>query len=233
METLIVFGKGPLFRFCFALMILGLARVVFLCIAELIEAYKRYKKKKILWGEVFKYTINWLFPVKRLLNKRPIYSILSVIFHLGFIFVPLFYIAHINAVKSSIGMAWFAMPNGLADWLTLLSIAAGLLLFLMRVFYRPSRILSRFQDFFWILVIILPLLTGWLCVHAKLSANLYIYTLFIHIYSANLVMVLIPFTKIAHCVLAPLSHLVTDIGWKFPEGAGKQVAETLGITEKP
>jgi hypothetical protein len=55
----------------------------------------------------------------------------------------------------------------------------------------------------------------------------------IHVYSADLVMALIPFTKIAHCVLTPLSQLVTGIAWKFPAGAGDRVAATLGYADRP
>jgi len=55
----------------------------------------------------------------------------------------------------------------------------------------------------------------------------------VHVYSANLIMLLIPFTKIAHCVLAPLSQLVTAIAWKFPAGAGDRVAATLGYADRP
>jgi len=40
-------------------------------------------------------------------------------------------------------------------------------------------------------------------------------------------------TKIAHCVLMPLSQVVTAVAWKFPAGAGAQVAATLGYADRP
>jgi hypothetical protein len=55
----------------------------------------------------------------------------------------------------------------------------------------------------------------------------------LHVYSADLIMLMIPFTKIAHCVLAPLSQLVTAISWKFVPGAGDRVAATLGHADQP
>jgi len=54
-----------------------------------------------------------------------------------------------------------------------------------------------------------------------------------HVYSADLVFLLIPFTKIAHCVLAPLSQVVTAVAWKFPAGAGDRVVATLGYADRP
>ena len=44
---------------------------------------------------------------------------------------------------------------------------------------------------------------------------------------ANIIMALIPFTKIAHCILMPMSQAVIAVGWKFPAGAGTRVIETL------
>ena len=55
----------------------------------------------------------------------------------------------------------------------------------------------------------------------------------VHVYSANLILLLIPFSKIAHCVLTPLSQVVTAVAWKFPAGAGDRVAATLGYADRP
>jgi nitrate reductase gamma subunit len=55
----------------------------------------------------------------------------------------------------------------------------------------------------------------------------------LHLLSANTVMLLLPFTKIAHCVLQPMSQLVTALSWKFVPGAGDRVAATLGYANRP
>jgi hypothetical protein len=55
----------------------------------------------------------------------------------------------------------------------------------------------------------------------------------IHVLSAELIFVLIPFTKIAHCVLIPFSQLVSDLGWRFPSTAGRDVARALGKESVP
>jgi hypothetical protein len=55
----------------------------------------------------------------------------------------------------------------------------------------------------------------------------------IHVYTGNLIMAMIPFTKIAHCILLPLSQLTTAIAWKFPVGAGDRIAATLGYADRP
>jgi hypothetical protein len=54
-----------------------------------------------------------------------------------------------------------------------------------------------------------------------------------HVWSGDLIMLLLPFTKIAHCVLLPLSQYVTGLAWKFPSGAGQRVVDTLGYGDRP
>ena len=74
---------------------------------------------------------------------------------------------------------------------------------------------------------------GFLCTNVAIAPKTYQSLMLVHVYSANLIMLLIPFTKIAHCVLAPLSQVVTAIAWKFPAGAGDRVAATLGYADRP
>ena len=233
MQAWIEFGRGPLFRLCFALMLLGLARIVVLTIIGMVEAYRRNEDRIVNWKELINKTFAWLFPITRLLRKRPVYSLISFLFHIGLILVPLFLAAHVLLWEKSVGFAWFAIPQSLADYLTPIVIIGGLILFLMRALYGPARAISRKQDYVWPLLIIVPFLTGYICVNSAVSPAVYRWMMLIHIFSANLIMVMIPFTKIAHCILIPFSQLVTAIGWKFPKGAGDKVIETLGFKDRP
>ncbi|MDP8228294.1 MAG: hypothetical protein P9M15_02440, partial [Candidatus Electryoneaceae bacterium] len=183
--------------------------------------------------ELINKTFLWMIPILKLWSKRPVYSTVSVLFHIGLILVPLFFAAHVLLWKNSLGFAWFALPHSIADILTLLTIVSALLLFFMRALYRTSRALSRKQDYMWLLLLIVPFLTGVVCANGNIEPGTYQMMMMIHIYSANLIMLMIPFTKIAHCVLIPLSQFVTGIGWKFPLGAGDKVIETLGYKDRP
>jgi len=66
-----------------------------------------------------------------------------------------------------------------------------------------------------------------------LSAMVWQFWMLIHIYTANLIFILVPFTKLAHCVLIPLTQLVSTAGWKFPKGSGDKVAATLRKRGQP
>jgi len=233
LESWLEFGKGPLFRLCFALMVLGLLRTFSFSLLGIIGAYRKAGDKIVPWGDLTNKTISWLIPLGHLWKARPVYSFISFIWHIGLILVPLFLAAHVKLWKASVGFAWFNLPQRVADILTLTTITAAILLFVMRIGSSEARILSRKQDYFWPLLLAIPFVTGFLCANVSLSAGGYEACILIHIYSANLVMVLIPFTKVAHCMLLPLSQYVSGLGWKFPRDSGDRVAATLGKKEMP
>lgn len=233
MEAWIEFGRGPLFRLAFALMVLGLLRAVMLTILEIAEALRRSRDRRLPWKDIVRQTAAWLVPFGRLWRKRPLYSTVSFVFHLGLIPVPLFLAAHVLLWKKSTGFAWPALPRDIADTLTLVTIATGLVLFISRVANRRTRALSRFQDYFWPVLLVIPFITGYFCSHTALRPEAYQQLMLLHTYSAVLILTLMPFTKIAHCVLAPLSQLVSTVGWKFVAGAGDKIAATLGYADRP
>ena len=233
MDTWVEFGRGPLFRLAFSLMLLGLLRAVLLTLQNIAEAWSRLADKSLNAKPILIETLAWLLPAGRLWRKRPVYSTISFLFHIGLLVVPLFLLAHIQLWRAAVGFAWPAIPGKAADWLTLLSILTGLALLAARIADRRMRAISRVQDYLWPLLLVFPFLSGYLLSNASLSASGYERLMFIHVYSAALVMLLIPFTKIAHCVLLPFSQLATALAWKFVPGSGDRVAATLGYAERP
>lgn len=233
MESWIEFGRGPLFRFAFVLMVLGLARLVLLTLAGIREVWRDMPDRRLPWKDLLRNTGGWLFPVGRLWRRRPVYSTVSFVFHAGLLLVPLALGAHVILWQRAVGFAWPAIPQALANWLTLAAIAGGAALFLMRAIHAATRALSRAQDLMWPLLLVVPFATGYLCANASLSPQAYRTLMFLHIYAADLILLLIPFTKIAHCVLAPFSQFVGAMSWKLAPGAGDRVAATLGYASQP
>ena len=92
---------------------------------------------------------------------------------------------------------------------------------------------AGFRIMLWPLLIVIPFVTGYVASNAFIAPRTYQQMVLVHIYAGDLIMLMIPFTKIAHCVLMPLSQLVTSVAWKFPAGAGDRVLETLGFSDRP
>ncbi|MBN2227710.1 MAG: hypothetical protein JW763_10130 [candidate division Zixibacteria bacterium] len=233
MQELLDFARGPLFRLTIALMVLGLLRVLILDIWGAITAYRRAGDRQLAWGDALRKTIAWLFPVKRVFTKRPIYSLCSILFHIGLILVPVFFLGHVQLWKSSIGLSWWTLPEFWADLLTVTTVVFGLTLILGRVGSAQARYLSRKQDYLWIPLLILPFITGYICTNMVLSPNWYVILMLIHVVSAEVIFVFLPFTKIAHCVLMPLSQFILALAWKFPARVDDKICTTLNKKGAP
>lgn len=233
MTAWIDFARGPLFRLCFALMVLGLLRIVLITLLGVREAYQRNSDKIVSWKEIRRQTVGWLFPVGRLWRQRPVYSAISFLFHIGMIVTPLFLASHVLLWRNAVGFGWPALPHHVANWLALLVIITGTAIFLGRALHSGARKLSKFQDYLWPLLIMTPFVTGYLASNAVIGPRTYQEMMLVHIYAGDLILLMIPFTRLAHCVLSPLSQLVTGVAWKFPAGAGDRVAETLGFADRP
>ncbi len=227
MEQFLDFARGPLFRLTFAFMILGLARSVILTVWNIIQAWREAGDRSLPFGDVVVQTVKWLLPFGTLFQTRPVYSFISVFFHIGLLITPIFLYAHVQLLGGTLGFTWPTLPHNVAHILTALTIVTAILLVLGRVLVRQSSFLSRKQDILWPPLLAVPFATGLACAWIALPPAVYQWSMLIHVLSGELIFVLIPFTKIAHCVLLPFSQLISVLGWKFPADSGEKVAVAL------
>jgi nitrate reductase gamma subunit len=232
MQYWLEWARGPLFRLALLVMVLGLGRLLVLTGLGVFRAIERAGDPRLPVKDIIIATLKWLFPFKQL-NNRLWYSLTSVTFHVGLILTPLFLGAHIMLWKRGLGVGWPALTRYPADGLTLLTIAAGLGLIVGRVANPFSRQISRFQDFALPPLLLVPFISGFLALHPWLSPLPYNLALLIHVLSGDLILILIPFTKMAHCVLLPTAQLVSEVGWHFPADSGEDVALALHKETEP
>ena len=233
MEALLEFARGPLFRFSLTVMLLGLLRAVALDLVAAWGSYRRAGDKTLPWGLIIRRTLQWFVPVNRVFITRPFYSVFSILFHVGLLLVPVFLFTHVELWRGAIGFGWPALPKFWADWLTISTIVFGLALVIGRISSRASRFLSRKQDYLWPLLLLIPFVSGFVCANAGVGPTAYRISMLVHVLSANLILILLPFTKIAHCVLMPLSQFITSLAWKFPAGTDDEVCTTLNKKGAP
>jgi len=235
MEQWLEWARGPIFRACFAIMLLGLLRVVVLNTVTAVSIISKSRKngRAMAWRPVISATSKWIFPVKKGFEVRAVFSLTSMLFHACIIIVPVFLGAHIMLWDRGLGIRWPAIANTWADYLTLVGIAAGIALFLDRLRARASRSLSRPQDFILPILLIIPLASGYLGMHPGINPFGYDGTMFVHVMSGNLIFAIVPFSKMSHMALFPGAQLVSDLGWHLRPGAGQQVALALGKENEP
>lgn len=232
MDVWLKWAMGPLFWTAFVFMVLGLLRHLGLTIWEAIKTYRRAGDKNIPTKQVMSSTVRWLIPVDRLKN-RWLYSITTFLFHIGVILVPIFLAGHIALWRQGVGISWPALPNSVATALTWVVIVASLAVVVQRVWAKDSRVLSRFQDYALPLLIAIPFVTGFMVMHPAWNPFSRDPVLLVHALSADLLIFLVPLTKLSHMILMPFTQLVSELSWHFPPDAGSRVGATLDKENEP
>jgi nitrate reductase gamma subunit len=213
-------------------MVLGLVYRVVVVVLQIATAWLRAADRRLPGAEIVTATVGWLVPV-RLLRSRPVYSAASFLFHVGIISVPLFLAGHVALLVGILPGAWPTLSSAVADGLTLVCLAALVVLLAGRVVVRPARKLTRTRDVLLLAVLLLTVLFGYLAAHPTQSPFAARSMLLLHILGGNLVLVLIPTTKIAHCALYPFTQLLFQLGWHFPAETGRHVAMALAKEDEP
>jgi len=232
-ETFIDLGRGNLFRFSIAIAVFGLLRLFGLSIWGFLKARRRAGDPRVDFGAVISRTFTTLNPLHYFFGTRAAYSINSTVFHVGLILVPIFFAGHLRLWREGLGFAWPALPAGVSDALTLITVATGVLLLIGRAWSPLSRQISRPMD--WVLppLIAFEFLTGYLLAHPASNPFELSTMMLLHVYTGDALLLLTPFTKVAHCVLLPFSQLVVEMSWKLIPGAGREITKTLGKEGQP
>jgi len=232
MDKWLELAKGPIFQFAFLFMVLGLLRHIVLAVIGMTRAIRKASNKTIPIRAVLKATASWMVPVDKV-RMNPLFSITSMIMHLGMIIVPVFLFSHVMLWKKSVGVGWPALGLGLSDVLTLITIAALFALLAMRIITRDGRSLSRLEDYILLILLAVPFVSGYLALHPWLNPFSYKATLLVHVLSGDLIFILMPLTKLSHAVLMPGTQLFAEVAWHFPADSGRKVAIALNKEEEP
>ena len=208
-----LFVEGPLLWIAFLTFFIGsiLRAALFLSVSR--------KKDKIIyqyfsWKYVLATFGRWLLPLNKDVIKNPIFTILGYMFHICLIVVPIWFSGHISLWEESrFEWSWTPIPDGLADRMTLIFLAIALFFLLRRIVSADIRLLSTFSDYLLIVVVAMPFITGYFLTNGTvdnigfLGENIQL----IHMLSGELMLILIPFTKLSHFVLFFFSRGATAI----------------------
>jgi len=229
LEQLTDLARGPLLKLSLLVMAAGLLRVMFLQIWELGWAYNRAGDQVVSWPVIVRRTLAWLLPWRYWgPEARRLYNLTSFVFHVGIIAVPVFLAGHVALWQQELGLRWFTLPPTVADVLTVVTVAALFGMLLGRGINTGSRLLSKRQDWIMPILCMLPFVTGFLVAHPRFSPVDAQVVYLLHLLSAELLLILVPFTKLVHVVLFWSNRASSEFGWRFAPGAGARVRATLG-----
>jgi len=232
MDGLIELARGPLFRISLTVCLLGLGYRLIVTLAQIAAAWYRAGDRRLPWKAIATATVGWIFP-RRLWRARPVYSTLSVLFHVGVVVVPLVLAGHVALLTGVLPRWWPTLPADAADTLTAVALLALLAMIVARIGVRSSRAVSKPSDIVIPVLLLVLLLFGWWAANPTWSPFGARPMLLLHILVGDLVLILIPLTKITHCVLYPFTRVVFQLGWHFPAETGRHVAQALNKEGEP
>lgn len=117
-------------------------------------------------------------------------------FHIGLLASIFFFAPHVEFFRSLLGFRWPGLPSALVDALAVIAIVALGVSLAHRITSPVKRMLSDISDYVAWAATLLPLLTGYLAYHHLLLE--YTLMLALHLFSIELLLVLLPFTKLFH-----------------------------------
>ncbi|SFM40394.1 hypothetical protein [Thermodesulforhabdus norvegica] len=182
----------------FGVCIVGLCfRCIYLYALSLDRDRVFYNHFSVSWA--LKSIFAWLVPLgSRGWRQQPLFSLAFFFFHLTFILVPLFLNAHNILWENAWGVSLPSLNDTVADWLTVVFIVSALVLLGRRILRPEVRFLTTWWDYTLLLLCSLPFITGFMAYH---RIGPYGPVMVLHLLSAEVLLAIIPFTKLAHVVL--------------------------------
>ena len=135
-------------------------------------------------------------PPPGMLKRSPVSYIGGYVFHIGIAIIVFLFAPHILIFTNLVGLSWPGLPSQFVDMVTIVTMAAMLVVLADRILKPAKRFLSTFEDWFTWAITFIPILTGWLAVQHLLLP--YTWMLAIHILSVEIFLVVLPFTKLFH-----------------------------------
>ena len=154
------------------------------------------KPRAVTPGSGWRTMLTRSLPAEGMLKRDPVTYISGYVFHVGLFLAIFFFAPHIEFFRSMTGLRWPNLPTPLVDASVVVAMVALGVLLAHRLNNRVKRMLSGTGDYVAWVVTFLPLLTGYMAYHHLFVE--YTLMLALHLFSVELLLVLLPFTKLFH-----------------------------------
>lgn len=175
------------------------------------------KKDKVIfdhfsWKWSIKSIIMWFIPFgSRSMREKPMFTVVSFVFHTGLVFTPIFLLAHNILLKERWGISLYTISDSTADLMTILVILGAIFIVLRRIALPDVRILTSVKCLMILAITVTPFITGFIAFHQFSNYNFW---LIVHIISGEIMLISIPFTRLSHIFLFFMTkaHLASEFG---------------------
>ena len=131
------------------------------------------------------------------MRERPAFTLITFVFHLSVLILPVFLLAHTVLWYESWRVSWWSLPDTLADVMTVMLMLACIYFFVRRLVMPEVKQVSRPADYLFLIFVFIPCLTGFLAYH---QWGPYRPLLILHVLSGEILLIAIPFSRLSHMV---------------------------------
>ncbi len=203
MHSLYNFVSGPLAWLAFTIFVSG-------CLYRLIRLIVLvHQKEKFIYSYMsLKYglrsIIHWSTPfATENMRRHPALTIVTFAFHICLILTPIFLLAHVTLVEEAWNVSWWTLPEGVAEIMILIVIAACVFFLVRRLVNPEVQYVTSASDYILLAIVAGPFITGFLVYYQWFGYQI---LLILHILSGEIMLVAIPFTRLSHMLFAPLTR---------------------------
>ncbi len=227
---------GPMLFFSIAVFMIGILYRVhqFLSFSEKLKtdffalpkvikesAKNREKNEYLKLNSVRDVLLKWKIRLKRtIFGKYPIFSVITVIFHVLLLILPLITVGHNILLREYYGVSFPTMPEIVIDQFTILLFMFFLFFLIRRIWVKKVRSISTYRDYFVLFITAAPFITGYMSYHQVFDRETILY---IHIICGEFMLIAIPFTKLIHMLFLILSRFLIRNEFTFGCGTRKWV----------
>lgn len=146
----------------------------------------------------------------------PFMTIVTSVFHVFLIVVPIFLLGHNILFDQSWGLSLWSLPESITDVLTVVVLVCAAFFLSRRLFLSRVRAITTAYDYLILLVAIAPFLTGYFTYHQWFN---YDTVVTLHILAGEIMLITIPFTKLGHMLFFFLYRFLIGSEYSFARGA--------------
>ena len=192
------FLTGPALWITFIILSAGLIlRIAYLWRLSQTKDRVFYNHASFGWGlkSILHSMIPWGSAAMRL---QPVFTFVVFAFHITLLAVPLLLYAHNILWDEAFGISLWSLPDQWADVMAVILLVSIVFLIIRRIVRSEVRILTGAWDYILLVLTALPFLTGFLAYH---QLGPYEPMMIAHVISGEILLILIPFTKLGHMLL--------------------------------
>ncbi|SOB59948.1 Nitrate reductase gamma subunit [Pseudodesulfovibrio profundus] len=146
----------------------------------------------------------WAIPFGTLGWKSdPLMTVATFLFHIGFVLVAVFLGGHVVLWDTAFGISLPSLPTVVGDIISFVVIGACAVFAYRRVALPHVKGVTKSKDWFALILVVMPFLTGVLAYH-QVGPVLLMTTL--HILAGEVLLALIPFTRLSHALFVPFTR---------------------------